>query len=272
MTEEDKKEFEEFLEWKKQKKAKEAEENENSTPQSTEITAKPSVAEDKPSQSPESANKPADPSKRDDSSTNVPLLIIAVSLIIAVIIFVSVGKCSNQNANLAQADSTEVDTLSELNDEDSLSEYNDEASGTTEEGWSRNEETDPMNDSKSVFVSVTSDNTNKLDFPYGDVYATIIVRRMKKYGVDVLVKTSNGQIFGNEYDNENYVTIRFDSNKPMRFYYDTSSDGSNDVVFLRKRSAFIQAAKKANTITVEIPYFQNGRQIFTFTTPKPLDW
>ena len=272
MTEEEKKEFEEFLEWKKQKKAKEAEEKDKSTLQPTEEQIKPSVAKDKPSQSQESANKPADPSKSDDRSSK-PLLIAAVSIIIAIIISVTVMvKCSNQNSNLAYADSTEVDTLSELNDEDSLSEYNDEASSTSEGGWTRNVETDPMNDSKSVFVSVTSDNTNKLDFPYGEVYATIIVRRMKKYGVDVLIRTSDGQIFGNEYDNENYVTIRFDSNKPMRFYYNTSSDGSNDVIFLRKRSAFIQAAKKANSITIEIPYFQNGRQIFTFTTPKPLEW
>lgn len=274
MTEEDKKEFEEFLEWKKQKKAKEAEEKEISSSQSSEILVKKSGKKDKSSQSEISADKFSDSSKSDDSSANVPLVILGFAIVIAIalIIAFTVGSKSSNSNSTAYADSTEVDTLAELTDEDSLSRYSDDMSGATENGWSRREETDPMNDSKSVFVSVTSDNSNKLDLPYGDVYATIIVRRMKKYGVDVLIRTSDGQIFGNEYDNENYVTIRFDSNKPMRFYYNTSSDGSNDVVFLRKRSAFIQAAKKAKMITVEIPYFQNGRQIFTFTTPKPLEW
>lgn len=271
MTEEDKKEFEEFLEWKKQKKAKEAEEKVDNLPQPVETQVNP-VVEDKSSQSEESVNKPAESSKRDESSTNVLLVIVGfiIIILIALIFAIAVGnKNSNPNASTAYADSTEVDTLTEF--ADTLSGYADDTSGSPE-GWTRREETDPMNDSKSVFISVTSDNTNKLGLPYGDVYATIIVRKMKKYGVDVLIRTSDGQIFGNEYENENYVTIRFDSNKPMRFYYNTSSDGSSDVVFLRKRSAFIQAAKKANTITVEIPYFQNGRQIFTFTTPKPFDW
>ena len=268
MTEEDKKEFEEFLEWKKQKKAKEAEEKTKNLPQSAESQVIQSVAEDKSSQNEESINKPAESSKRDDNSTNTFLVIwgFVIVIIIAVIIVVAVGsKYSNSNGSLAYTDSTEVDSLADLTD--SLSGYDEDIPATTS-GWTRREETD----SKSVFISVTSDNTNKLGLPYGDVYATIIVRKMKKYGVDVLIRTSDGQIFGNEYENENYVTIRFDSNKPMRFYYDTSSDGSDDVVFLRKRSAFIQAAKKANTITVDIPYFQNGRQIFTFTTPKPFDW
>jgi uncharacterized protein (DUF1330 family) len=266
MTEEDKKEFEEFLEWKKQKKATEGKEN-SATP-SSESIVKTSDEKDKSSQSEVSAAKLSNPSKRDDSSANILLVILGFAIVIAIALIIAFTIGSNSNST-AYADSTEVDTLA---DEDSFSRYNDDMSGATEGGWSRREETDPMNDSKSVFVSVTSDNTNKLGLPYGDVYATIIVRKMKKYGVDVLIRTSDGQIFGNEYDNENYVTIRFDSNKPIRFYYNTSSDGSSDVVFLRKRAAFIQAAKKANTITVEIPYFQNGRQIFTFTTPKPLDW
>lgn len=272
MTEEDKKEFEEFLEWKKQKKAKESEEKTKDLPQSAESQVIQSVADDKSSQNEESINKPDESSKRDDNSTNTFLVILGfvIVIIIALIFAIALGNnSSNPNASTAYADSTEVDTLTEF--ADSLSGYADDTSGSPE-GWTRSEETDPMNDSKSVFVSVTSDNSNKLDFPYGDAYVTLTVRRMKKYGVDVLVKSSSGQIYGSEYNGDNYVTIRFDSNKPMRFYFDTSSDGSSDVVFLRKRTAFIQAAKKAHEITVEVPYYQGGRQVFYFTTPDPLEW
>lgn len=272
MTEEDKKEFEEFLEWKKQKKAKESEEKTKNLPQSAESQVIQSVAEDKSSQNEESINKPAESSKRDDNSTNTFLVIwgFVIVIIIAVIIVVAVGSnYSNSNGSLAYTDSTEVDSLADLTESQSS---DDEDNPATTSGWTRSEETDPMNDSKSVFVSVTSDNSNKLDFPYGDAYVTLTVRRMKKYGVDVLVKSSSGQIYGSEYNGDNYVTIRFDSNKPMRFYFDTSSDGSSDVVFLRKRTAFIQAAKKAHEITVEVPYYQGGRQVFYFTTPDPLEW
>lgn len=271
MTEEDKKEFEEFLEWKKQKNAKEAEEKVENLPQPVETQVNP-VVEDKSSQSEESVNKPAESSKRDESSSNVLLEIIGfiIVILIALIFTVAVGnKSSNPNASTAYADSTEVDTLTEF--ADSLSGYADDTSGSPE-GWTRSEETDPMNDSKSVFVSVTSDNSNKLDLPYGDAYVTLTVRRMKKYGVDVIVKSSSGQIYGSEYNGDNYVTIRFDSNKPVRFYFNEASDGSSDVVFLRKRTAFIQAAKKAHEITVEVPYYQGGRQVFYFTTPDPLEW
>lgn len=272
MTEEDKKEFEEFLEWKKQKKATEGKEN-SATP-SSESIVKTSDEKDKSPQSEVSAVKLSNSPKRDDSSANVPLVILGFAIVIAIalIIAFTVGSKSSNSNSTAYADSTEVDTLAELTDEDSLSNYNDDMSGATEGGWSRREETDPMNDSKSVFVSVTSDNSNKLDFPYGDAYVTLTVRRMKKYGVDVIVKSSSGQIYGSEYNGENYVTIRFDSNKPMRFYFNEAADGSSDVVFLRKRTAFIQAAKKAHKITVEVPYYQGGWQVFTFTTPKPLQW
>lgn len=267
MTEEEKKEFEEFLEWKKQKKEAE----EKSASHSTEIVEKIPATDDTslPVKSSDKISDAAEPSKHHDNFVNA---VIIVSVIVAaLIVFGITSKCSSHNSAQAYNDSTEVDTVAAYNEADSLSAYADGAT-TEETGWNRTEETDPMNDSKSVFVSVSSDNTNKLDFPYGDVYVTLTVRRMKKYGLDVLVKASSGQIFGNEYNGDNYVSIRFDSNKPMRFYFDEASDGSSDVVFLRKRTAFIQAAKKSHSMTVEVPFFQAGRQVFTFTTPKPLEW
>lgn len=263
MTEEEKKEFVEFLAWKKQKKEHEAKDDLLGHPKKDDNKSIPLTATEPIKTSKTSVNKSANHQKEDK--------IVKIVIIIAVLIFliyVATRKCSNQslNSSAPAVASTYADTTAVLNDSGS-------SNGNSQpEGWTRKEETDPMNDSKSVFVSVISDNTNKLDFPYGDVYVKLTVRRMKKYGVDVLVNSSSGQIYGSEYNGDNYVTIRFDSNNPMRFYFNEASDGSSDVVFLRKRTAFIRAAKKAHKIIVEIPYYQAGRQVFTFTTPKPLEW
>jgi hypothetical protein len=63
---------------------------------------------------------------------------------------------------------------------------------------------------------------------------------MKKYGYDVLIGITSGQIHGNEYNDDNYVMVRFDKDKPIKYWFDESSDNSSDIVFIRKITCFQQ--------------------------------
>ncbi len=139
--------------------------------------------------------------------------------------------------------------------------------------WETSTSIDEMTGTENIWKSLTSDNTHHFDFPYeGGSTLKLTVRYMKKYGNDVILKISSGQVLCSEYNGTNYVNIRFDDEAPMRFYTNEPADYSSDHVFLNNPTKFINKAKKAKTIKVEIPIYEEGRPIFTFTVDEPLTW
>ena len=77
------------------------------------------------------------------------------------------------------------------------------------------EEVDEMTDAVSKWATVVSDYYINQEFPYqGETFAKIVVRYMKKYGTDVMIQITQGQIIGNEYNGTNYITVRFGADAP----------------------------------------------------------
>ena len=140
-----------------------------------------------------------------------------------------------------------------------------------EKTWSLQTKQDEMDDSKSYWYSLQSDNYANFDFPYeGDSYLTITVRWMKKYGYDVLLEITDGQMVGNEYNGTNYVRVRFDGGKVQKFYYNEPNDGSSNLVFLRNAQKFIEKCKNAKDIIIEQEFYQEGVHQFKFHVDEPL--
>lgn len=138
--------------------------------------------------------------------------------------------------------------------------------------WSFSYDFDEMTDSKNIWASVKSDNCIRQNFPYqGDTYAKITVRYMKKYGYDVIVEITKGQI-QYSYARSNMMMIRFDSDEPKKYSFNASADHDPTCVFLNNVKDFIKRAKKARTIKIQIPIYQSGNPIFTFTVDEPLVW
>ena len=136
--------------------------------------------------------------------------------------------------------------------------------------WSLQTKQDEMDDSKSYWYSLQSDNYANFDFPYeGDSYLTITVRWMKKYGYDVLLEITDGQMVGNEYNGTNYVRVRFDGGKVQKFYYNEPNDGSSNLVFLRNAQKFIEKCKNAKDIIIEQEFYQEGVHQFKFHVDEP---
>lgn len=138
--------------------------------------------------------------------------------------------------------------------------------------WNFKEEQDKMTSTKNIWASIVSDNSVNLDAPYYSTEAKITIRYMKKWGYDAIIYVSEGQVYGNEYSNQNYVMVRFDDDKPIRYWFDEPADGSSTHVFIRKHNDFISRCKKAKRIKVEIPLYEAGRPIFEFSVDKPLVW
>lgn len=202
------------------------------------------------------------------------LFILGVIMLIAII--ATVGGTSNsrsQSADSAYAavdDSIAVDSVSS---EDLYGLNSGSQKGSNSTSWEYTTDTDEMDDSKSRFASLISDNTVDFDSPYdGGSLLRLTVRHMKKYGTDVYITISRGQFICSEYEGTNNVRVRFDNGPAMRFITNEPTDGSPDVLFLNNAKKFIKLAEKAKTIKIEAPFYQEGSRVFTFTTDKPLKW
>lgn len=270
MTEEEKKEFEEFLQWKKEKQArlqKVSSTDEDKEVQETSLTEE---AGGKPINHPElttGQENTADNGAKENGNNSALLFIgfIAAVIIIIVLLFTCQKKKElpqlTPNEYAAVEDSTEAAEVAvpEPEPEKVL--------------WSITEEKDEMTDSKNIWATINSNNSITQDFPYeGYTYAFITVRYMKKYGYDVLIRISQGQINGRSYYGTDYITARFDEGTPKKYYFDEAADGSSETVFLRNSSDFIKKCKQAKDIKIDIPIYQGGRPVFTFHVDEPLVW
>ena len=138
--------------------------------------------------------------------------------------------------------------------------------------WEVDSEVDEMTDTKRYFARLISNNEIVQDFPYGETRASIVIRNTKKYGNDALITVSSGQIHGSEYEGSNYIEVRFDDKPSKKYTYTETESGASDVVFIDKSKDFIENCKKAKSIKVKIPMFQEGRLLFTFHSDKLLVW
>ena len=139
--------------------------------------------------------------------------------------------------------------------------------------WKTKTSVDEMTDDVNIWKSITSDNRVYFDFPYdGGSTLSIDVRYMKKYGTDVFLTISKGQILCNDFDETNIITVRFDDAPPQKFKCNTPSDMSSNYIFIRDAKRFVKSAKNTKTIKVQLQFFQEGTRTFTFTVDEPLTW
>ena len=266
MTEDEKKEFEEFLQWKAEK-AKLAEQEKQTEAERPEEKSGNSEAVPQESQKQHPAS---DTTKKVEKDGNNVGMIIAIGIVAIFILFLVLTGLSG-NREVTQSTELQLDEV--IADSDTIAVVDDYVDEKVKAVWDFTIEKDEMTDSKNIWASITSDNFISQEFPYeGLTHATIIVRYMKKYGYDVLIKISHGQINGREYYGTNYVTARFDEGNSKKYYFNESADGDSKVVFIRSHSDFIKNCKKAKTIKIDLPLYKYGRPVFTFKVDEPLTW
>ena len=266
MTEEEKKEFEEFLKWKAEK-AKQAAQDQSAV---QEVESESPSETEKPEQQKDDSEKATNSiTDVEEKTDNTGLIILVVFIVLMILGFIVFGLSNKKQTTqpYVEAEDELVDSVAVVADADDID------SEPTKAVWDFLIKKDEMTDSKNIWASITSDNYVTQDFPYeGLTRATITVRYMKKYGYDVLIQISDGQMNGREYYGTNYITARFDENSPKKYYFNESADGDSKVVFIRKSSDFIQNCKKAKDIKIDLPLYKGGRPVFTFHVDEPLTW
>ena len=266
MTEEEKKEYEEFLQWKKERETNK-QKAELKTEQTSE-TGNEEIIKNSEQSKIDTAEENANTIPSDwDEHKKFIIFAIVVVLLILLWLFSILRRSTPQVINTAvDTEAIEVDTTI-IGEDASISS---EPSVVT---WDITSNQDAMTDSKNIWAEIKSNNYICQDFPYdGLTYATITVRYMKKYGYDVLIQITKGQIDGRKYYGTDFLTARFDDSSPKKYYFNESADGSSDVVFLRNKTDFINRCKKSKDIKIDIPIYQSGRPVFTFHVDEPLVW
>jgi hypothetical protein len=136
--------------------------------------------------------------------------------------------------------------------------------------WTYSTEKDEMRGAESRYAELEASNTIDLDFPYGEQRGRILVRQSPKFGFDILVGVSSGQIMCNAYSNS-HINVKFDDGPIHRYGCTDASDGSNNMVFVEGPNGFLNNLKKSKKAVIEAEFFQNGMQQMTFNTAN-LKW
>lgn len=184
------------------------------------------------------------------------------AIAIFVFMLIVVGMCTDSTSPTSGEVNTNVDTTSVAKENsDELFE---------KKGWTHKEEKDEMRGGIDTFDFITSDNSVDFDFPYsGGSSLQIVIRHSIKYGTDVYLSVNKGVFYGNEYEDENYVSIKFDNGEIKKYYFNGTSDGSSSTIFLKKTKELIAKFKTARNIMIEAPFYQEGRQVFKFNNIEP---
>ena len=215
----------------------------------------------------EKANMQSTSENGNNQDNNAGLIAIVFLVAVVIVIFIATVSNSGNSNEEASVDSAAVTATAEAEIEQSAEVAYDSLR------WQVTESIDEMTDTKNVWKSLTSENFAYFDFPYeGGSFLRIDVRYMKKYGTDILLTLSQGQLMSNEYNGTNYVMVRFDDDAPQKYYTNEPSDGSSNCLFLRNAKKFIKRAKTAKSIKIQVPVYQEGNPIFTFKVDVPLTW
>ena len=130
--------------------------------------------------------------------------------------------------------------------------------------WSPWESTDDVTGKIEKSVSIRSNESVDLHFPYGpNIFARLVIRKHPRYGKDVIISLDKGQILCHSYD-PCTLNVRFDSNPPIRVSASPPSDGKSDTVFLSGFDRIVSNIKKSETMLVELPLYQDGNRTWTF--------
>lgn len=179
-------------------------------------------------------------------------------ILLSILIAGSITACNNNtSANMSASASVAVgSTLS---------------STIGESKWEYSTDIDPMSDSTVNYATLRSSNSLNLGEPYsGENYGDLYIRKSKNSKVEVVFTIDKGQLMCDRY--KCTTLVRFDNKQPITFSMDLPDDNSANVLFFTDSAKFVENAKTAKQILIEVTMFKEGSQHLLFKTPAELTW
>lgn len=129
--------------------------------------------------------------------------------------------------------------------------------------WQYLEEADKMGRGTTKLVWVQSTNLVNFGFPYGGPQrASLELRISPEFGRNVILEVERGQFLCGL--DGCRVEARFDQGKPMSFSASGPADLSTTTLFIDDYHRFLANLRKAETLRIEAPFYQEGNQVFEF--------
>lgn len=134
---------------------------------------------------------------------------------------------------------------------------------TVSNNWKYHQSIDKMTSKPTKFAEIMSNESLDLKFPYDGVnYGQLTLRN--KDGLNIYLGIDKGQISGG-YDN-NFIMVRFDEEKPIKFSYNEPQDGSSNFIFIDNEVKFLSKLKNSKKVLISLPLYNDGNQILEFNT------
>lgn len=204
---------------------------------------------------------------------------VAFCLFIFLLILSSVFMTDEERAEQQTRDSIrELEKMEKQRIEDSIATEGKRVADSIEismnkSHWVKRTSSDEMTDETNVWMSLLSDNQHEFEFPYhGGSKLQIDVRYRKQDGSQVILTLSRGQLQTTNFSNGNNVIVRFDEDAPVTFSTTEPADYSTSYLFLNNPRKFINRAKNAKKIKIQVPVYDEGQPVFEFEPAEPLTW
>lgn len=151
----------------------------------------------------------------------------------------------------------------------SLADATSDPGAASRSNWKYHERTDELRGSTDHFARIDSENEVHFEWPYsGGSRLVITVRETAAYGSDVIFHITDGQFTCGVYDCAGMIS--FDG-APERLTLSTPADHDSQTLFATYDQAILRKLRNADSVVVELPFYQEGNRQFTFETAG-LEW
>lgn len=121
-----------------------------------------------------------------------------------------------------------------------------------------------MGHGSTSYATTKSRNTVEFGFPYqGAQHGRLVIRSGQGKGRDVMLFIDRGQFQVNSYDGSSAL-LRFDEEKAFRVSTVGAADHSTTTLFLSGFQGLVTRLKKAKTLRIQAPVYQEGEPVFEF--------
>jgi hypothetical protein len=140
---------------------------------------------------------------------------------------------------------------------------------TTPQNWLYTEDNDKMRNTTSYWATTNSNEIKDSGFPYQSVQQKIVLRKMAKYGFDVILELSEGQ-YSCGFDGCS-INVKFDNAPIKKYTVQCASSGTNGTLFITNKKGFLTNLKKSSKVMIESEFFERGSETFEFNVDG-LNW
>lgn len=138
-------------------------------------------------------------------------------------------------------------------------------SEVVESKWKYSESSNEMDNTKTIYATLRSDNKIDFEFPYNGGSTFEFIIRKGESNCNLILRVSKGQFMSNILS-DNPLRIKFDEGAAFEWNYLDANDGSMDVIFPVYSPDFLVHLKKSKTMLIEAPFAFAGRKIIRFKT------